>query len=169
MIFLLHLNNFLEKRPIMKEALQELFNRDLKKLKQEIELYNDEAILWKTENLIKNSGGNLCLHIIGNLKTYIGNGLLGTGYVRQRDFEFCAKHVDRNELYKEIDETIDIVNQGICTIKQETFTANFPMIVWEKETGMAFTLIHLHGHLNYHLGQINYHRRILDQKDEAGF
>ena len=154
-------------KQVMKEALIELFDRDLKKLKQEIESYNDESVLWKTEKAIQNSGGNLCLHIIGNLKTYIGNGLLGTGYVRQRDFEFCAKHVDRNELYKEIDETIDIVNQGICTIRQETFTANFPMIVWEKETGMAFTLIHLHGHLNYHLGQINYHRRILDQKDEA--
>jgi hypothetical protein len=151
----------------MKEALKKLFIRDLKKLKQEIELYNNEAILWKTVNSIKNSGGNLCLHIIGNLKTYIGNGLAGTEYIRQRDFEFSGKNVDRSKLYKEIDETIDIVNQGIGGIKDEALHGNFPIIIWKEETGMAFTLIHLHGHLNYHLGQINYHRRILDVKNST--
>ena len=51
-------------KQVMKEALIELFDRDLKKLKQEIESYNDESVLWKTEKAIQNSGGNLCLHII---------------------------------------------------------------------------------------------------------
>jgi len=146
-------------------ALKELFQRDLNKLKAEIKLYNDEANLWKIEKSIKNSGGNLCLHLIGNLKTYIGNGLAQSGYVRKRDFEFAGKFVDRNELYLQIDETIAIVNQGLNQITPEQLNDNFPMIIWEKETGMAFTIIHLHGHLNYHLGQINYHRRMLDNPD----
>jgi len=146
------------------EALKELFNRDLKKLKLEIELYKNDSTLWITEKSIKNSGGNLCLHLIGNLKTYIGNGLSHIGYVRQREFEFSCKFIDREELQKQIDETIQIVNQGLNKITEESLTENYPMIIWEKETGMAFTLIHLHSHLNYHLGQINYHRRILEQE-----
>jgi len=57
------------------ESLKELFRRDLQKLKQEIELYEKDSNLWKVESSIKNSGGNLCLHLIGNLNTFIGNGL----------------------------------------------------------------------------------------------
>lgn len=144
------------------EALQELYNRDLKKLKQEIELYSRDSTLWKIENTIKNSGGNLCLHLIGNLKTYIGNGLAQIGYVRDREFEFSGKFVSRENLYVQIEQTIKIVNQGLGNISDKQLSENFPMLIWENETEMAFTLIHLHSHLNYHLGQINYHRRILD-------
>ncbi|RNL75228.1 DUF1572 domain-containing protein [Sinomicrobium pectinilyticum] len=147
----------------MKEALIELFRQDLNRVKQEIELYNNESALWKIEHSIKNSGGNLCLHIIGNLKTFIGNGLAEIGYVRQRDLEFSAKNVDRAKMYAEIDETIEIVSQGIGKLKEDQIKGDFPMLIGGKETGMAFTLIRLHAHLNYHLGQINYHRRILDR------
>ncbi len=146
----------------MIHPLTELFIRDLQRLKLEIECYRDDVNLWKIENSIKNSGGNLCLHLIGNLKTYIGNGLGGTSYVRQRDFEFAGKNVERSVLYKGIDETIELVRLGLSGIKPEAMVQNFPMVIWEKETGMEFTLLHLYGHLNYHLGQINYHRRMLE-------
>jgi uncharacterized damage-inducible protein DinB len=145
------------------QALKELFTRDLNKLRQEIELYKEDSTLWTTENSIKNSGGNLCLHIVGNLKTYIGNGLAQMGYVRNRELEFSAKFVERIDIYKQIDETIQIVNRGLSQITDEELNANFPIVIWEKETGMAFTLMHLYAHLNYHLGQINYHRRVLEK------
>ncbi|WP_053970352.1 DUF1572 family protein [Mangrovimonas sp. ST2L15] len=145
------------------ESLKELYNRDLNKLKKEIELYKNDTTLWKIENSIKNSGGNLCLHIIGNLKTYIGNGLAQIDYVRQRDLEFSSRFVERKELYEKIDETIQIVGQGLSKITDEQLTETFPIIIWENKTEMAFTIIHLHSHLNYHLGQINYHRRILEK------
>ena len=144
------------------EALKDLFTRDLNKLKQEINLYQDEDTFWAIEKAIKNSGGNLSLHLVGNLKNYIGNGLAGIGYVRDRDFEFSGKFVDREAISKEIDETIEIVNQGLSQVSASQLNGNFPMMIWKEETGMAYTLIHLHAHLNYHLGQINYHRRILD-------
>lgn len=146
------------------EALKELFTRDLNRLKKEIELYKNDSTLWKVENSIKNSGGNLCLHLIGNLKTFIGKGLAHTDYIRQREFEFSGKDVDRKILLKEIDETIEIVNQGLNNMNDAQLAENFPILIWEKETPMAFTLIHLQGHLNYHLGQINYHRRMLEHK-----
>lgn len=148
-------------------ALKELYTRDLNRLKAEIDLYKDEATLWKTENSIKNSGGNLCLHLIGNLKHFIGNGLAQTGYVRDREFEFAGKFVDRKELQKGIDEAIEIVNQGLDNVTDEQLMTNVPTVVWERDSRVAYTIIHLHAHLNYHLGQINYHRRMLEQENDA--
>ena len=146
------------------EPLKELFKRDLIRLKEEIKRYDDEATLWKVDGSIKNSGGNLCLHIIGNLKTYIGNGLAQIGYIREREREFSAKFIDRDELYKQIDETIEIVHQGLDELSEQQLQENFPILIWEQETSMVFTIIHLHSHLNYHLGQINYHRRVLEKQ-----
>jgi len=145
-------------------SLKKLFKRDLKKLKKEIELYKEDTTLWKIENTIKNSGGNLCLHLIGNLKTFIGKGLSEIGYQRNREFEFAGKMVDRKILYREIDETIEIVDHALSQITKEQLDGYFPMLIWEEKTGMVFTLMHLHGHLTYHLGQINYHRRILENE-----
>lgn len=148
---------------MLKETLKELFSRDLKKLKVEIDAYNDEQSMWLVSGIINNSGGNLCLHIIGNLKTYIGCGLAKIEYLRDREFEFSGKNVERSRLLKEIDETIDIVFQGLDNLSANMLNDNFPIIIWEEEKRMDFTLIHLHAHLNYHLGQINYHRRMLDK------
>ncbi len=148
---------------MIKTELIELYTRDLKKLRDEIALYEDTENLWKIEHSIKNSGGNLCLHIIGNLKTYIGNGIANIGYVRNREFEFSASNIAREKLYKEIDETIELISNGLKQISEEELQANFPLIKWKEEKSTIFTLLHLHAHLNYHLGQINYHRRLLDK------
>ena len=38
----------------------------------------------------------------------------------------------------------------------------FPALVFQEPTSTSFLLVHLSTHLGYHLGQINYHRRLLD-------
>lgn len=145
------------------DSLKELFTRDLNRLKKEIESYKDEKSMWTIENSIKNSGGNLCLHLAGNLKTFIGNSFADYGYIRKRDFEFGGKFVPREKLLQEVDEAIAIVNKGLSNITEEQLEGNFPVVIWAEPTGMVFTLLHLHSHLNYHLGQVNYHRRIIDK------
>lgn len=147
---------------MFKETLKVLFERDLNKLKKEIESYQDEANMWEIKKGINNSGGNLCLHLIGNLKTYIGLGLAGIAYERQREREFSAKNIERHILLTQIDETIEVVVQGLDTVEDTMLYHKYPVKIWKEETEMAFTLIHLHAHLNHHLGQINYHRRLLD-------
>ncbi|WP_333862471.1 hypothetical protein [Sphingobacterium sp.] len=62
------------------QTLKSLFHRDLKKLRDEIALYRLEENIWIVENSISNSAGNLCLHLIGNLQTYIGAEIGKTGY-----------------------------------------------------------------------------------------
>ncbi len=144
-------------------TLQVLFKRDLERLKTEIQSYSDEKILWHTEKSITNSAGNLCLHIIGNLNAFIGAALGKTNYVRQRDLEFSLKDVPRSELIQKIDETIATVQNTLSNLSPKDLESQFPVQVFQQKTTTAYFLAHLTTHLSYHLGQINYHRRLLDE------
>jgi hypothetical protein len=144
------------------ETLKSIFSRDLKKLKTEIESYQNEDCIWQVEKNISNSAGNLCLHLIGNLNAYIGVGLSKTNYARQRDLEFSLKNIPKAELIKMIEATIPVVENGLNNLSEEQLNNDFPIVIWEKPTSIIYTLIQLSTHLNYHLGQINYHRRLID-------
>lgn len=144
------------------EIVQSLFERDLNKLKTEIELYKDEKKLWVVEKNISNSAGNLCLHLVGNLNAYIGATLGSTGYVRHRDLEFSTKDVTQKELMEKIEATIGVVRQSLEGVTAIQLAADYPIIVFKEKVTTAWFLVHLATHLNYHLGQINYHRRLLD-------
>jgi len=147
---------------MLSKTLIKLFNRDLNRLKVEIESYNDENNLWVIEKEISNSAGNLCLHIVGNLNTFIGAEFGNTGYVRQRNLEFSLKDVPRAELINQIVETTAMVEKVIETLNEDDFQKEYSRRVFEDKMTTEFFLIHLTAHLNYHLGQINYHRRLLD-------
>jgi uncharacterized damage-inducible protein DinB len=144
------------------ETLKSLFDRDLKKLRTEIASYTSEENLWKIEHDIKNSAGNLCLHLIGNLNAFVGKTIGGIDYVRNRDSEFSLKNVPREELLDKIDKTIQVVDQTLSKLDEKTLNEEFPVLVFEKKTSVEYMLIHLSTHLSYHLGQINYHRRLID-------
>jgi Protein of unknown function (DUF1572) len=144
------------------EIFKTLFERDLNKLKVEIELYQNENKIWHFEKGISNSAGNLCLHLIGNLNAYIGVGLAKTNYIRKRDLEFSLKNIPVQELIKKIEETIMVIKNGLNHLSEKQMKDDFPIIIWDKPMSIAYTLIQLIAHLNYHLGQINYHRRLID-------
>lgn len=145
------------------ETLKILFNRDLNKLKFEIESYEYENQIWAVNHDISNSGGNLCLHLIGNINTYIGAEIGKTGYIRNRPLEFSLKDIPKSELIQKIEDTILMVNNALDRLTEANLTAIYPQIVFEKEMTTGFFLVHLATHLGYHLGQINYHRRLLNQ------
>ncbi|MGC4104567.1 DinB family protein [Ferruginibacter sp.] len=141
--------------------VSELFERDLNKLKTEIGLYKDENSLWIIKEGIGNSGGNLCLHLLGNLNHFIGAVLGNTGYVREREKEFNLKDIPQKDLCAHIEQTISIVNTTLSKLTAEDLEKNFPIEVFGKPLTTGFLLVHLTTHLSYHLGQINYHRRLL--------
>ena len=146
----------------MIETLIQLFQRDLEKLKTEITSYKDEKKMWEVSGEIKNSAGNLCLHVCGNLQHFIGAVLGNSGYVRKRDEEFSRKNVPVKDMAEEIDITLQVVKQTLSELKEEKLDEIFPINVFGYETTTGFFLTHLTTHLSYHLGQINYHRRLLD-------
>jgi uncharacterized damage-inducible protein DinB len=146
----------------MIQTLSQLFLRDLEKLKTEITSFKDEKKIWETSGDIKNSAGNLCLHLCGNLQHFIGAVLGNSGYVRNRDAEFSKKNVPIRELVAEIELTTKVVETTLKGLKEEDIQKTYPINVLGYEMTTEYFLIHLTTHLNYHLGQINYHRRLLD-------
>jgi len=146
----------------MQEILSRLFLRDLEKLITHITSYKDPSKMWHITGEIKNSAGNLCLYICGNLQHFIGATLGNSGYKRNRDAEFSRKNVSVGELIKEIDKTLEIVTETLKNFEEEKLSEIYPINVFGNEMTTGFFLVHLTTHLNYHLGQINYHRRLLD-------
>ena len=129
------------------ESLQTLFNRDLNKLKTEILLYQDEKKIWHIEKSIANSAGNLCLHLIGNLNTYLGAVIGKTNYIRNRELEFLQKDIPRSELISKIEATIIVVNDALNKLTDETikeaflFTSRLPINVSTPKILAAFNVI----------------------------
>lgn len=147
---------------MLKETLTEIFERDLQKLETEISLYKDEDNLWLVKPGISNSAGNLCLHLLGNLNHFIGATLGHTGYVRHREDEFSLKNIPRQDLVINIGNCKLIVKESLANLPEADLQKDFPLEVFGKKTSTEFMLVHLAAHLSYHLGQINYHRRLLD-------
>jgi uncharacterized damage-inducible protein DinB len=149
---------------IMQQSLLKLYQRDILNLYKEIELYQDEQQLWEILDGTSNSGGNLALHLMGNLNTYFGKNLGNTGYVRNREAEFEDKNIPKERLLKSIEEVNQVVSKVLSTLTDEQMSAVYPENVLGYEMTTEYFLIHLHGHLTYHTGQINYHRRVLGNK-----
>ena len=145
----------------MIDSVKKVMNRNLEQLKLEITSYKSEADIWIKAGEIPNSAGNLCLHLCGNLQHFIGAVLGSSGYIRKRDEEFSLQDVPRDELTREIDKTISIVNRTLDNLSEESLQEVYPVEVTGAPMTTEYFLIHLTNHCGYHLGQINYHRRLL--------
>jgi len=143
------------------QELRKVFIKDLQKLKEEIGLYHNEQNIWRVEKQIANSAGNLCLHLVGNLNMYFGTVIGKTGYVRNRDLEFSQKNVPQKELMRMIEETIQMLDRVMGTMTDEQLMEEYPLLVLKEKTSTGYFAFHLCSHLGYHLGQINYHRRLV--------
>jgi hypothetical protein len=143
------------------DHLAMLFARDLGRLYQQIEAFPDDESLWKTLPGITNSAGNLALHLEGNLREYIGRQLGHVSYQRERPLEFGTKGIGRAELAVRITDLKDMIPAVVGALSFEELAAQYPEVVLEKALSTEAFLIHLYGHLNWHLGQIDYVRRIV--------
>ena len=144
------------------ETVKQLYIENLHALRNEISSYKNEADIWKLSGDIKNPPGNLCLHICGNLNFYFGFALGNTGFQRNRDLEFTKKGVSRDELIHQIDKTKEVVSKVLDNLRIEDYGKAFPVDYMEVRTTIGYEVHRLLAHLAYHLGQINYHRRILE-------
>lgn len=144
-------------------SLKSIFDRDIEKVKKELSLYQHEENIWKIKKNIKNSGGNLTLHLIGNLKHFIGAIMGESGYIRNREAEFTDIHIPVQDMLRQLDEVKTVIHNTFARISSEDLEKKYPVNVFGYEMNTMYFLMHLIAHLNYHLGQINYHRRLLDK------
>ena len=139
-----------------------IITRDLNRLHEEIRGFQQEENLWRVSGHIANSAGNLCLHLVGNLNTYIGANLGGSGYVRNREAEFSLRDLSKTHLLDQVTQVRDTVAHTLEQLTEEQLHHPYPEQVLGYEMSTGFFLMHLLGHMNYHLGQINYLRRVLE-------
>lgn len=138
------------------------FERDLNRLITEIELYKNEENIWRLEKQIANSAGNLVLHLIGNLNSLIGTEIGHTNYVRHRELEFSQKNIPRAVLIEQLKNTLEMIKSALAPLTEEELKKDYPVLKFSEITSIEYLLVHLSTHLTYHLGQINYHRRLTE-------
>jgi hypothetical protein len=147
---------------MLNSVLANFYERDIRRLIEEVNLFKDEENLWKTHGSIRNSSGNLVLHLVGGLNYLIGATLAKTGYVRSRDQEFSTKGVGRKDLVAELEKLIPMINDTVNGLTEKGMEADFPIFFDKPNTSVSYVLIQLLVHLNYHLGQVNYLRRVFE-------
>jgi hypothetical protein len=147
---------------MLNSILANFYERDIRKLIEEVNLFKNEEDLWRTQGSVKNSAGNLVLHIIGGTNHLIGATLALTGYVRNRDQEFISKGVERKILVAQLEELILMINETLNALTPERMEAEYPLNFDNVKPSTSYVLLQLSLHLNYHLGQVNYLRRILE-------
>ena len=150
------------------ESVQQLLLRDLGKLETEILAYSSAESLWLVRGEISNSAGTLCLHLCGNIQHYFGAVLGGTGYTRDRQAEFSRRDVPVAELVAQIQAARNAVDVTFPQLDDQRLDDDYPERVFEHPVSTRFFFIHLVAHLGYHLGQINYHRRLTGRPDSPG-
>ena len=151
----------------MVNALRTMMLRELRALEREIAAYPDDESLWQVPPGIPNSAGNLALHMAGNLRHFIGAVLAGTGYKRDRDAEFSMTGKTRDELTRIVQAAIDEMTSAFDRITDEQLESEYPLAVQDQKLRTMDFLTHLAVHLSYHLGQIDYHRRLLTNSSQS--
>ncbi|MBS1915211.1 MAG: DUF1572 family protein [Bacteroidetes bacterium] len=144
---------------MLNQILANFYERDLRKMIEEINLFRKEENLWKIEGSLKNSAGNLALHIIGGSNFLFGTTLGKTGYVRNRDQEFTQKNVERKIIVARLEELVPLIKNILSALDME---AAYPLVFDGEKRTNNYVVTQLLLHLNYHLGQVNYLRRVLE-------
>lgn len=147
---------------MLQQHLAQQFEAALLQLKNEINAYTHSQRMWQIAGDIKNSGGTLCVHLLGNLNHFIGAVLGHSGYQRNREQEFSGQPVAAARLIKDIDELSYAIKTILLQLTDEQLYGPYPLQDGKPWKTTEARLLQLLAHLNYHLGQINYHRRIMD-------
>lgn len=148
-------------------AIAAVIGRELRALERELGKYRTEEEVWSLPPGIPNSGGTLTLHAAGNLRHFIGAVLGGDSYVRDRDAEFNLRGVPRAELVGQLRAASVAVETTLARLSPAVLGQPYPLPVANRRLDTGEFLLHLASHLAYHVGQVDYHRRIVTG-DAAG-
>ncbi|MBL0170807.1 MAG: DUF1572 family protein [Gemmatimonadaceae bacterium] len=151
----------MDSRDVLRDTVLRLLLRDLAALQREVTAYPDDASLWRTAPSISNSGGTLALHLAGNLRGFISSVLGGSEYVRDREREFTATGLSRADVTLELADAEIQVMRALSTLDLAQLDVEYPHAVMATRLRTDVFLMHLACHASYHLGQIDYHRRLM--------
>ena len=145
----------------MKHPVESLLLRELATLRRELEAYPDERQIWQLPPGLPNSAGTLTLHLAGNLQHFTGAVLGKSGYVRDRPLEFARRDAPRAELLEQVAAAEAAVRRGFAALTPEQLEADYPEVLAKHRFQTGDFLVHLATHCAFHLGQVDYHRRVV--------
>lgn len=147
---------------MLTQSLSELYDREIQSVIKELKAYRNPQQIWVKEKLVNNTAGNLALHLAGNLRHFFGAVISKDGYQRNREAEFSRNNVALEEMIADLSKASEVVKKALASLSAEELEAIYPLKIQDKEMTTEFFILHLLAHLSYHLGQISYHRRLLD-------
>jgi uncharacterized damage-inducible protein DinB len=147
---------------MLSKDLTTLFVRELETVQREIDMFPDDASLWKTLPGVSNSAGNLAAHLAGNVQHFVGAVLGKSGYARKRDYEFSRREGTRAEIVADLQNAIDAVKKYLPSLTDADLEREYPEAVGGVTMRTGLFLMHLVSHAGFHLGQADYLRRMLN-------
>lgn len=144
-----------------RDAVLRVLARDIAAMQREIAAYPDDQSVWQVPPGVTNSGGTLALHLVGNLRHFVGTVLGHTDFVRTRDAEFSTRDVSRAVLIAELATALADVVRTMRSLDPAQVDAEYPQAFGDMRVGTIVFLMHVATHLGYHLGQTDYHRRLV--------
>jgi len=140
--------------------LNELFQRDIDRMIANLEAM-PEAMLWKVPEGVNNSCGVLAQHLVGNLRFFIAKGLGKRSLERDHRREFRNTGKSKQQLITELKELKQLLGTIFSRLEDRQIDEAYDLDIPFEMSPKQF-MIHLYGHLNYHLGQCNYLRRLMN-------
>ena len=150
--------------PIEATALTALRVRVTKVLPSQIKAcldqLSDEQIWWRPNDQT-NSVGNLTLHICGAVRHFLGRGVGGHDYQRDRPAEFASRSLPKSQLLATLDKMVDTAQQTFdnldpSRLRDESTEPTYYSTVFEDLFGVAI-------HMAVHTGQIVYITKMLKE------
>ena len=119
-----------------------------------LDALSDEQV-WRRPNQAANSVGNLILHLCGSTRHFLGRGVGGSDYHRDRPAEFAEKGpIPRAALRRILEETVAEAEQVLATL-DPSLLLEVRDRAGEPQTVLALVLRTAH-HWGVHAGQIVY-------------
>ncbi len=122
--------------------------------------------IWHKENENTNSVGNLILHLQGNITQYIWSGIGGNPDLRERDKEFLSGYTYKKErLLEDLLVVVTKANDVVQQLEESDLTKDVKVQGFD-ETVISI-LIHVMEHMSYHVGQITYYTKYINDVDTS--
>jgi hypothetical protein len=112
---------------------------------------------WTKPFAFGNSFGHLVLHLTGNLNYYIGAGIAGTGYLRDRDREFTeSARPPKHEVMKRFADAVAMVARTARAQSDADWGRKYTAVREEDAENRFNIFLRCATHLHLHVGQMIY-------------
>jgi uncharacterized damage-inducible protein DinB len=145
----------------IKTAIVASYRDYLPRIRDLTEGLSDEQV-WTRPYPYGNSMGHLLLHLSGNLNAYIGAGIAGSGYVRDREREFGeTERLPLVEVRDDLERAVAMVTETLEGQSDDELALPFAALGRTPMTSRLHVFLHCSAHLHHHIGQMIYLRKAL--------